>query len=73
MHLGQVVCLLLLSVLSPFYHHVEMAEGGSLRRPIISLYSAYLEHVAFSEKEQNTAVHGCNVRDGACLYLVPLM
>lgn len=28
MHLGQVVFLLHLSVLSPFYHHVEMAEGG---------------------------------------------
>lgn len=29
MHLGQVVCLLHLSVLSPFYHHVEMAEGAA--------------------------------------------
>lgn len=34
MHLGQVVCLLHLSVLSPFYHHVEKAEGASWGGPL---------------------------------------
>lgn len=34
MHLGQVVCLLHLSVLSPFYHHVEMAEGAAWGGPL---------------------------------------
>lgn len=53
MHLGQVVCLLHLRVLIPFYHHVEMAKGGGLRCPIISLNLAYLEHVAVSAKRKN--------------------
>ncbi len=64
MHLGQVVCLLHLSVLSPFYHHVEMAKGGGLRWPIISLHLAYLEHVAVSVKWKN-----CCTREEACFYV----
>lgn len=64
MQLGQVVCLLHLSVLSPFYHHVEMAKGGGLRWPIISLHLAYLEHVAVSVKWKN-----CCTREEACFYV----
>lgn len=65
MHSGQVVCLLHPSVLSPFYHRVEM--GGGLRWPIISLHLAYLEHVAVSEKGKNTAIQMSFKRE--CMFI----